>query len=348
VTMQEQFGQQEQSFEFTGKGWEYFRIWIVNLLLTVLTLGIYSAWAKVRRLQYFYRNTHLADASFDYHGTPIAILKGRLIAFGLVVLYNVTLEFNPVLGLAIGLLLALVMPWLLMRSLQFKLYNSSYRGLRFGFAGNSRGAYRAFLLYPILAAFTLYLLAPLAHQRIKHYQFDNGRFGSSAFRFGATVKGFYLLYLSALLVMAGTLLLLPVLAMLSGSGTGLQGLITGFAAAAPVIMFVLIASILIVSSLFSAYMQNLVWGSTELGAHRFFSRVSARRLLWISVNNFLGIVQTFCLYMPFAAIRMTRFKLESMGLAVNGDLSEFLADQQQQATAAGEETAEMFDVDISF
>jgi uncharacterized membrane protein YjgN (DUF898 family) len=346
--MQEQSWQQNQGFEFTGKGWEYFRIWIVNLLLTILTLGIYSAWAKVRRLQYFYRNTHLADASFDYHGSPTAILKGRIIGFGLLIAYNAAFEFNPILGLVIGLLLALVMPWLLMRSMQFKLYNSSYRGLRFGFAGDKRGAYDAFLKYPMLAGLTAYLLAPLAHQRIKRYQFDNSRFGSSAFKLGATVKGFYLLYLSAFFVLAGTLLLLPVLAMLSGTGTGLQSLMTGFAAAAPLIMLVLVASILVVGSLFSAYMQNLVWGSTELGAHRFFSRVSARRMLWISVTNFLGIVLTFGLYMPFAAVRMTRFKLESMGLAVNGDLSGFIADQQQQATAAGQETAEMFDVDLSF
>src|SRR5436305_11873488 len=40
---------------FTGSGSEYFRIWIVNALLSIITLGIYSAWAKVRTLQYFYR-----------------------------------------------------------------------------------------------------------------------------------------------------------------------------------------------------------------------------------------------------------------------------------------------------
>ncbi|MBU1775814.1 MAG: DUF898 domain-containing protein, partial [Gammaproteobacteria bacterium] len=194
--MQDQHGQQHRSFEFTGNGWEYFKIWIVNLLLSILTLGIYSAWAKVRRLQYFYRNTRIDGGSFDYHGQPKAILKGRLIAFGLLFGYNTALEFNPILGLVIGLVLAVVMPWLLMRSLQFKLYNSSYRGLRFGFAGDTRGAYRAFLLFPMLAGMTIYLLAPLAHQRIKQYQFENSRFGSSKFSFGASAKGFYLIYLS--------------------------------------------------------------------------------------------------------------------------------------------------------
>ena len=69
---------------FTGTGGEYFKIWIVNLALTIVTLGVYSAWAKVRRLQYFYRHTRLAGAGFDYHGDPIAILKGRIIARGTV------------------------------------------------------------------------------------------------------------------------------------------------------------------------------------------------------------------------------------------------------------------------
>lgn len=70
-----------QRFSFTGSGSEYFRIWIVNLLLTIVTFGIYSAWAKVRRTQYFYNNTHVAGSSFDYHGKPLSILKGRAIAF---------------------------------------------------------------------------------------------------------------------------------------------------------------------------------------------------------------------------------------------------------------------------
>jgi len=37
-------------FVFHGTGREYFKIWIVNLVLTIATLGIYAAWAKVRRV----------------------------------------------------------------------------------------------------------------------------------------------------------------------------------------------------------------------------------------------------------------------------------------------------------
>jgi uncharacterized membrane protein YjgN (DUF898 family) len=65
---------------FEGKVSEYFGIWIVNLSLTLLTLGIYSAWAKVRRKKYFYNNTLIDNVGFDYHAKPTAILKGRIIA----------------------------------------------------------------------------------------------------------------------------------------------------------------------------------------------------------------------------------------------------------------------------
>ncbi|NIR61944.1 MAG: DUF898 domain-containing protein, partial [Gammaproteobacteria bacterium] len=68
------------AFEFTGSGAEYFRIWIVNILLTIVTLGIYSAWAKVRTKRYFYGNTRLMGSGFEFHARPVTILKGRLVA----------------------------------------------------------------------------------------------------------------------------------------------------------------------------------------------------------------------------------------------------------------------------
>ena len=92
----------EVAFEFRATGSEYFRIWIVNLLLTIVTLGIYSAWAKVRRLRYFYGSTALEGTSFDYHADPKAILKGRLIAVLAYVVFNsvYTLASSPAGALA--------------------------------------------------------------------------------------------------------------------------------------------------------------------------------------------------------------------------------------------------------
>jgi Zn-dependent protease with chaperone function len=66
-------------FEFRGRAGEYFGIWIVNVLLSIITLGIYSAWAKVRRLRYFYGNTWLDGHNFEYHADfdALAIAAGQ-------------------------------------------------------------------------------------------------------------------------------------------------------------------------------------------------------------------------------------------------------------------------------
>ncbi len=52
-------------FEFTGTAEEYFKIWIVNVGLTIVTFGIYSAWAKARKKRYLYGNTRLRGTAFE-------------------------------------------------------------------------------------------------------------------------------------------------------------------------------------------------------------------------------------------------------------------------------------------
>jgi uncharacterized membrane protein YjgN (DUF898 family) len=147
---------------FTGSGSEYFRIWIVNLLLTLVTLGLYYPWAKVRRLRYFYGNTLVDGAALDFHGNPKKMLKGTLLVALLFGLYSVAGRFSPLAGLVALVLLAIVMPALLRASLQFRLANTSWRGLRFQFKGNLPDAYRAVLpLYlPTILILALTAMAP--------------------------------------------------------------------------------------------------------------------------------------------------------------------------------------------
>src|ERR1700761_2616002 len=119
--------------EFRGRGAEYFRIWIVNVALSVLTLGLYSAWAKVRTQRYFYGNTYLAGQSFEYHASAWRILLGRIIALTLLLCYSVSVVLVPVsFGLWL-LILGAALPWLANSSLRFNARNSSWRNVRFNF-----------------------------------------------------------------------------------------------------------------------------------------------------------------------------------------------------------------------
>jgi uncharacterized membrane protein YjgN (DUF898 family) len=180
---------------FTGRAGEYFGIWIVNLLLSIVTLGIYSAWAKVRRIKYFYNNTLIDGVGFDYHASPIAILKGRIVAVILFVLYQVLAGFSPIAAVILLIAFLFALPWIVIRGLTFNARNSSHRGLRFDFDGSYLQAALAFLVYPVLVVITLGLALPFVAQRVNQFAFNHHKFGLSRFQMQALVKDFYMVYL---------------------------------------------------------------------------------------------------------------------------------------------------------
>ena len=344
-----------ESFQFSGKGSEYFRIWIVNLALTLITLGIYSAWAKVRRLQYFYRHTSLGGSSFDYHGDPKAILKGRIIAVALLLIYNVAGHVDPIWGLVAFVVLLIVLPWLIQRSLQFKLHNSSYRGLRFSFGGSTGQAYKNFLLWPLAGYFTLGLLMPLAHQRIKAYQHGSSRYGTEPFLFSARLKQFYSIYLKMLgfillIVLAGVAVasISGVFAMLPNTAAGPQSQQKMMGIGIMIALGFYFLAFLFIGPWFSARTQNLVWNHTALGENPLSSNVRARGLFALYLSNFIAIILTLGLFKPFADIRLARYRLEHLAMHPQRALDEISAGPSQATSATGQESADLFDFDISF
>ncbi len=340
-----------EPLKFTGSGSEYFRIWIVNLALTYLTLGIYSPWAKVRRMQYLYRNTLLAGSGFDYHGKPIAILKGRAIAVGMILLYQGLTLVNPTAAGIVGVLIGLVMPWFLLRSLAFRLTNTSWRGLRFRFEGTAGGAYRVFLLWPVLASITLGLLAPAAHHAMKRWQHSDSTFGRTRFAFAASTGEFYRVWsMTAGLVLAVPLLV-GVVALVAGAtgwtSTDLLPRDSGIILLVVIAIVGFYVGLLAVMPFFVTRMQNLVWSRTSLGPHRFESDMRFRKTLNIMVANMFLTIVTLGLYRPFAVIRMARYRIEAMTFVPGESLDHFLGQQAREVEAFGEEVSEFFDIDIA-
>lgn len=138
-----------KALEFNGSGTEYFKIWIVNILLTIITLGIYHPWAKVRNKRYFYGNTELDNANFEYHATGKQLFLSYVIAMCLFLIATILNEFFPFFGIIAMVIFMVAIPWILWRTIIFNLRMSSYRNVRFGFKGSVGGAYAAFLGYPI-------------------------------------------------------------------------------------------------------------------------------------------------------------------------------------------------------
>ncbi len=215
---------------FTGRTSEYFGIWIVNLLLSIITLGIYSAWAKVRRKKYFYNNTLIDGVGFDYHANPVAILKGRIIAFVLYLVFVFASQLHPAVSVILSILLFIAIPWIVVRGLKFNARNSSHRGLRFDFDGQYKDAAILFLGYPIIfgsavglviwglfasasgmvagAITPLIIMAALAFyvpfimQRQQQFMVNHHQFGTTHFNMQAKIKDFFLIFLKLFLTIA--------------------------------------------------------------------------------------------------------------------------------------------------
>lgn len=319
-------------FEFVGEGGAYFRIWIVNLCLTVLTLGIYSAWAKVRREQYFHRHLRLDGAAFDYHGKPQAILKGRAIAFGLFLLLSLAQQLGP---LAYGVVLAglvLAAPALLIRALRFRATNTSYRGLRFGFVAGYGKALRTTLGNLLLTALTLGLWFPRLVRDWRKFTVDHSRFGTTAFACALTVGSVYRIFLMPLLAALGLGLLV-----------GISGNLAPVAGGS-----IFIAAIyLLLPAYVAVRLSNAVWSSTRLGEHRFACDIPVGRYLGVAVTNMLGIVLTLGLFIPWAQVRMARLRAAHLTLIAAGSLAAFVAAEREQVSALGDGAADVFDMDLA-
>lgn len=339
------------SFSFNGKAGEYFGIWIVNSLLKIITVGFYSAWAKVRRRRFFYGSTRLKGEQFDYLADPMTLFKGWLIAAGAFLLYSLGTKVSPILSGIIGLIIFVAFPWLLVRSRIFNSLNSSYRNIRFGFRRNYREAYVVFAGLPILMLLTLGLLAPYMIYRQKKFLVENSSYGATPFSFNATAKDFYILSMK---VAFGFILVLGLVAAIFGlSGSGEAG-----AAAAdgvksmnrlaiiPIISLPLVYFILMVYG--QTALANLSWNSTKMGNGTFRSTLRTRDMALLFTTNAVAILCSLGLLIPWATVRMTRYRFENLTLVTSESLDDVMAaaGRKGPVSAAGEEIGDLFDMPI--
>ena len=339
-----------EQFQFHGKGSDYFRIWIVNLLLTILTLGIYSAWAKVRTKRYFYGNTELAGDRFEYLANPVAILKGRLIAVAALVAYSLSglISFQASL-IALALLL-LLLPLVVVQSLRFNSSNSAWRGVRFGFDGSFRQAYPPHLFWPLFGVITLGIGFPFALYKANQFQFNNHRFGTTRSTSSATARGFYGITLSVFFATILAFILTIILFAIVGAVvaiTGAEDLLESADLFGLIIFFptYLIFYVCVVA-LYQALYYKLVFNNLEIGDNRLRSSITVNYIFVILTNTILTIV-TLGFFYPWAAVRRVRYLLSNVRVEAR-DLDSFTAGEFDHVSAQGDEFGEAFDLGIGF
>jgi uncharacterized membrane protein YjgN (DUF898 family) len=365
--------------EFTGSGSEYFRIWIVNLLLTLVTVGLYYPFAKVRRLRYFYGNTRLGGDEFDFHGNPWKMLRGFLLMALLLGAYALATRASPWAALVALLVMAAIWPALFRASMQFRLANTSWRGLRFHFEGSAADAYRA--LWPVLVVAVMYLggiafitpqeadaadaepataavvitligaslaalLTPWFWCRIKRYQHGHYALGPMRTQLRAGAGAFYSVFLKAFgiaLLFMLPMFLIGFAAAMAGRKPG-----AGFAIALPIVAMLSYLGMLVVAGAFmNARLQNLVWSATGNADLRFVSQVRVRALAGLTARNWLLIALTLGLYFPFARIARAKLLLESVAVRSRHPPEALSAALRgMSGDAAGDASADLLGFDV--
>ena len=346
-------GPRTYDFEFRGRGGEYFGIWIVNLALTVVTLGIYSAWATVRTRRYFRGNTVLAGHAFDYHASPVRILIGRAIAVGLLLAYNLSIAVSPyamIFWLPVALI---VIPWLIVSSLRFNARNTSYRNVRFNFVGTYGGAAYAYYLWPLLSVLTIGLLIPLARRVHDYYYINNHTFGGRPFETRFSAARIYGIYILALAMWIGFFIAVAVVAVSAGVAVAPPKMDPGHPPPAALVLLLfpaIVAAELVVIAIgvwLMTQIFNLAVGNTTLdGRHRLRAELSGLHMTWILITNIVLTVLTIGLFYPWAQVRVARYRLSRMTLEAQSDLDEFTSEAFATQSAVGEEIAGFFDLDF--
>ena len=303
---------------FMGSGAALFGIHVVNVLLTLLTLGVYFFWAKVKVRAYLFSETEFDGDRFAYHGTGREMFGGfmkalvfffiPITALGLVPeLVGASLPVRYATNLLSYLLASFFVPMAMIGARRYRLSRTSWRGIRFSLRAETWDFVRLWSWNTFLVAFTLGLYYPIYIMRRQDFLTRHMWFGSQ--RFGFDGRGRDLLW-----PFVGMIVLFPFTLGLSWFG-------------------------------FAAKKARYFASHTTFGTARFASSVRALPLAWLTISNLAGLVLTLGLAWPWTSVRSLRFSYANLSL--DGPLAlETVTQQAQTVTATGEGLAGFLDADL--
>jgi uncharacterized membrane protein YjgN (DUF898 family) len=302
---------------FHGAAGTLFGIYVVNVLLTIATLGFYRFWGKVRVRSFMLSQTSFEGDRFAYHGTGKELLLGFLKVVVFVgapitaLSIGAELTQNQMVELAtqgfISVLVFLFLPVAMVGARRYRLSRMSWRGIRFSFRGRAWDFVKIFVIGAILSILTLTLYYPFFLVRQQRFMISHSHFGRRGFVFagrGRDLLGAYAL----------ALVLVPVTLGLSWFW-------------------------------FQAKQTRYFWEHTAFETARFRATVTGRQLMNLTIGNFLVLLITLGLAWPWVVVRNTRFAFSY--LTVEGPLDlDGIVQEPQAATATGDALSSLLGADV--
>jgi uncharacterized membrane protein YjgN (DUF898 family) len=371
---------------FSGIGSEYFRIWIVNVLLTLLTFTLYWPFARARRLAYLHNHTQVGGHALGFHADPWRMFRGHLV---MVVLSGVYLGINhlaPQYTLYPLLVFALAWPVLWRASMRFRMGNTSWRGMRFSFEGSLKSAYWS--LFPlfipalVLGFFQLLLpndakdlqvgtwvnafffaiaifmaLMPWLFLRLKRYQHGGYQLAQEKTQLHLGTGRFYWnicqVFLWSIAIIILFMLIGGFFAMFFMLGSkffpsfDLNGELKKIIFLVTFFVFY-VFYLVVLTGYAKAKFQNLIWSNTGSANLQFNSSLAYIPYMRQVFSNWFFMVITLGFFWPFAEMRRLRMQLQAIQITVQGSVDEWIAagPNPQGTGVLGDAAGDYWGIDI--
>ncbi len=344
-----------QVIKFNGKTPTYTRHWFTVLFFNIITIGLYSPWGTIRLNQYLYQNITLGKPHFDFIAKPSSIFKGRTIILLFFILAVFASEFLPLIYNALmSIAFLTVMPFLVIKALQFKTRTLSFAGIPCTFKGSLLGAFISFVLGYITIFLTLGLTIPLASKARAHYFINHSFWGDRALSIKLSLKELYKIFLQSLfafmVIAAPVILFYAFLDRKYDLGENIQMLQSTYLK----IVILSLPVIFLTAAIAAKYayhwcVDRAIYNSLQVkGVGVFQCQFSFLQAFWLAFSNTLVVGITFGLVEPWAKIRVIRFFSQTTSLHTEKKhLSGIKKPTDEAPSALTDEVApSIFDIDL--
>lgn len=342
--------------------WELFGIYLMNLVLMVLTLGIYRFWAKTRIRRFLWSNVEILGDRLEYTGTGKELFMGFLVIFFLVLLplfgglaaldqalIGVSEEMRVLVGLVQLIAIVFLVAVGLFRARRYRLTRTHWRGIYGGQTGSSVKYGLMGLASYVLTGLTLGLAWPVCSVWLKRYEMFHTWIGNEQPEFSPSAKKLYGPFMVPWLI--GVIFFGAFFYVLGSYADALEAS-TG-SDPAPAEVFAMVGGVFASYLLLIPVMLSFLWyrgkayshfiASTRFHGHDLSSSITGLSFMWLTFSNMLLVLFTLGLGVPFTYKRVLGFVERRVGLVGDGDFSTLMQSIQKKPSR-GEGLADAFDI----
>lgn len=343
-----------------GDSWELFGLYIMNMVLTFLTLGIYRFWGKTRIRRYLWGNLEVLGDRLEYTGTGKELFLGFLLVFfvillplfgGIAVIDNMLIGVNEdarvVLALVQFVLILFFIGVAFFRARRYRLTRTYWRGISGAQTGSAVKYGLMNLAAQVINIFTVWLAMPATTVWLKRYEMKHTWVGDEQPEFTPSVKKLYGPFLVPWICVAASsgLFLMMAVPLILKLETGEKPshdelmLIGGMIG----LGYALIIPFALSMWWYRGKVYNHFVSATRFHGHDFASTISGLSYMWLALTNSLLVVVTLGLGVPFTYQRTLAYAERRVSVVGDYDFDD-LFQSTHEKPGTGEGLADAFDI----